>query len=76
MSGRPKYAPEIQALEDAILPPEEARARLAAAMRELDEGDELQNLTELITWFQRRYPTALERLAYLRRKTKEAARFP
>lgn len=75
MSGRPKYAPEIQALEDAILPPEEARARLAAAMRELDEGDELQNLTELITWFRRRYPTALERFAYLRRKTKEAARF-
>jgi hypothetical protein len=44
-------------------------------MRELDEGDELQNLTELITWFRRRYPTALERFAYLRRKTKEAARF-
>jgi hypothetical protein len=74
MTRRPRYADEIAALDEAILSPEEARTRLAAAMRELDEGDELENLTALITWFRRRYPTALERLRYLRRKTSEAAR--
>ena len=67
-----RYAPEIEALDEAILPPDEARARLAMAVGEL-EGDELENLTQLITWFRRRYPTPLDRLRYLRRKNAEAA---
>jgi hypothetical protein len=47
----------------------EFERRLAMARAELESGDELENLQGLISWFQRRYPTAYERLAYNRRKT-------
>ena len=69
---RPRLSAEIEALDEAILPPEVARERLAMAMRELD-GEELENLVALITWFRRRYPTALDRFRYLRRKNAELA---
>ena len=45
------------------------------AMRELD-GEELENLTDLIDWFRRRYPSALDRLGYLRRRNAEALARP
>ena len=68
---RVPYSAEVAAAEEALLSPQEARERLAMAMRELD-GEELDNLRNLIDWFARRYPTALERLRYLRRKNAEA----
>ena len=64
------------AIADAYLkplPPEEFERRLGAAIRELD-GPELENLQSLIRWFQRRYPTAKERLAYVRRACAEWTR--
>jgi len=70
------YSREVALVEEALLTPEQARDRLAMAMREL-EGEELENLTGLIDWFRRRYPSALDRLRYLRRKNAEAlARVP
>jgi hypothetical protein len=49
------------------LSPDEFSARLAQARLEL-EGPELENLVALIEWFNRRYPTPLERLRYDRKK--------
>jgi hypothetical protein len=49
---------------------EEFERRLAMARAELESGDEFENIMALITWFQRRYPTAYERLEYNRRKTR------
>ncbi len=49
------------------LSPPEFERRLALALSELD-GEELENLSALIGWFQRRYPTPKERLAYARRR--------
>jgi len=72
MKRRP-YSDTVAATEDARLTDEEARVRLAMAMREL-EGEELENLRSLIDWFRRRYPTPLDRLRYLRRKNAEALR--
>ena len=46
---------------------EEGRARLLGP-----EGDEMR---ATIAWFVRRYPTPLARLAYIRRKTREAKAF-
>jgi hypothetical protein len=65
------YSDEVVAAQEVLLTPEEAKTRLAMAMRELD-GPELENLHALIDWFQRCYPTALDRLRYLRRKNAEA----
>ncbi len=65
------YSDEVVAAEEALLTPEAAETRLATAMRER-EGEELENLHALIDWFQRRYPTALDRLRYLRKKNAEA----
>ena len=75
MKRRP-YTSGVANEDERLLPADEAAARLALALREL-EGEELENLTSLIDWFRRRYPTALERLRYLRRKNAEAwARAP
>jgi hypothetical protein len=52
------------------LPDAEFERRLAMARAELESGEELENLRALIAWFQRRYPTAYERLRYNRRKTR------
>jgi hypothetical protein len=68
---RSPYTKAVAAIDETLLTPDEARDRLAMAMRELD-GEELENLRSLIHWFRRRYPTALERLRYLRRKNAEA----
>jgi hypothetical protein len=61
-----KLAPEVEALYLEPLPAEEFERRVRASLEEL-EGPELENLQELIGWFRRRYPTAKERLAYVRR---------
>jgi hypothetical protein len=61
-----KLAPEVEALYLEPLPAEEFERRVRASLEEL-EGPELENLQELISWFRRRYPTAKERLAYVRR---------
>lgn len=59
---------------DEPLPPEEFERRLARALESLD-GPEGEDMLSLVRWFQRRYPTPLERLAYARRKYEEAMRF-
>lgn len=65
-----KRAPVSKEAEAAWLEPlapAEFERRLAVARTELD-GEELENLSALIHWFQRRYPTPKERLAYARRR--------
>jgi hypothetical protein len=55
------------------LSPEEFERRV---QRALGEEDEIANIRELIVWFRRRYPTARDRLAYVRRKHAEWTRRP
>jgi len=64
---------EARAAWLAPLPPEEFDRRLALAIAELD-GEELENITSLLAWFSRRYPTVKERLAYARRRHEAWAR--
>lgn len=59
---------EISRIWEEPLPKEEFERLLALARAEL-EGPEGENLHSLITWFSRRYPTALDRLRYARRKS-------
>lgn len=56
---------------DARLSPEEFAEREAAA-RASASGPEGEELRAYHAWFVRRYPTPLERLAYCRRKYREA----
>lgn len=58
---------EVLRLWEEPLSAEEFEDRLAKARSELD-GPELENLVALIDWFNRRYPTPLERLRYDRKK--------
>jgi hypothetical protein len=64
---------ELQALWEAPLAADEFNRRVAQAIDELD-GEEGENLAALISWFQRRYPTARERFRYARRKYRELTR--
>lgn len=64
---RPVVPAEVLRLWEDPLPPAEFEARLQQARAELD-GPERENLMQLIEWFQRRYPTPLERLRYDRKK--------
>jgi len=66
-------APDIEAIWEAPLLPEEFNRRVAQAIGELD-GEEGDNIAALIDWFQRRYPTARDRLRYARRKYAELTR--
>jgi hypothetical protein len=59
----PESVAAIQKLAERQLSPEEFLARIAAPMSPEEEAGNL----ELIAWFQRRYPTPAERLAYARR---------
>jgi hypothetical protein len=56
------------------LPADEFARREREALTSLagPEGDEMR---ATLAWFLRRYPTPLERIAYIRRKTKEALAF-
>lgn len=56
-------AARIRALTERSLTPEEADAYLATPMSD----EERRHSRELIEWFQRRYPTPLERLRYVTR---------
>ena len=51
------------AFADRTLTPEEARAYLDAPVTEREREDVLA----LVGWFERRYPTPVERLTYVRR---------
>jgi hypothetical protein len=63
MSVDPKTRARLRALAERTLSPEEWAERVAIPVG----PEELQQSRELIRWFRRRYPTAGERLAYLRR---------
>ena len=65
---RDPTSPEARAIWETPLPPEEFNRRLAAALA--DEEQMAANM-ELCRWFLRRYPTAADRLEYVRRKYKE-----
>jgi hypothetical protein len=54
---------DLASFHERSLGPEEARAYLAAPMSEAERDE----LLTLVRWFQRRYPTPAERLAYVRR---------
>ena len=56
----------IAAIANRELPLDEWRARIDAQISK-DERDETR---ELIRWFKRRYPSAADRLAYVRRAHK------
>ena len=68
MTAAEAYA---DALYGTPLPPEEFEARLARAAQDMqgEEGDEIR---DMIAWFLRRYPDPLDRLRYIRRKVAEA----
>jgi formylglycine-generating enzyme required for sulfatase activity len=55
--------PDLAGLADRELTSAEARAYLEAPVTARERDDALA----LATWFRRRYPTPLERLAYVRR---------
>ena len=63
MSDRPHY-------EYAEISPAEFEERVRLAVSELDTP-QLDEIRAHIRWFQRRYPTPLERLRYARRKYDE-----
>jgi len=56
---------------DDVLPPEEFE-RLVALARETARSPAGRETAELIEWFMRRYPEPMERLAYVRRKLRQA----
>jgi hypothetical protein len=56
---------------DTVLPRDEFETRLAAALLALD-GPEGVDIRDQIAWFARRYPEPLDRIAYCRRKYREA----
>jgi hypothetical protein len=53
----------LRALNERVLGAEEFRAALAVPLGEAEE----EEARSLIRWFQRRYPTPADRLAYVRR---------
>lgn len=55
--------PEIEALHERRLTADEVAAFLASPVT----AAEVASTLELVEWFTRRYPTALERFAYNRR---------
>ena len=59
----PESVAAVEELAERQLSPEEFLARIAAPMSPEEEAGN----RELIAWFQRRYPTPAERLAYARR---------
>ena len=67
MTGRDS---SLTALAEEPLAPDEFQRRLAQALAELD-GEEGEQIGELIAWFLRRYPTPEARLRYTRRKLRE-----
>ena len=60
MSDDPDH---LLALQHRRLSPAAAREYLDAPMSDAER----EQLQELVTWFQRRYPSPLQRLAYVRR---------
>jgi hypothetical protein len=53
---------ELEAWEDRTLSPEEFEARVRAPWTD----EERKNFDDLVRWFNRRYPTPMERLAATR----------
>ena len=54
----PEQRAELEAWEERALSPAEFAARVAAPWTD----QELEDFTALVSWFQRRYPTPMERL--------------
>lgn len=72
MLKRQELAPEIAEMYETPLTLEEFERRMAVPPTE----EELAEFAELVRWFTRRYPTAKDRFAYVRRKYAEWTRNP
>lgn len=70
---RQELSPEVEALWEQPLEPEEFERRLSAA---LADDDSIEEAAALVRWFLRRYPTAQERFAYARRTYAQQTRVP
>jgi hypothetical protein len=68
----PDVQRRIRELTERSLTPEEARAYLDTPVTE----EERAAVLDQVRWFTRRYPTPLERLAYVRRAWRRWARRP
>lgn len=62
---------EVEALWERPLPAEEFERRVQECLADVES---LGEAVDLIRWFSRRYPTARERMAYVRRKYAEWTR--
>jgi hypothetical protein len=62
---RPRVHPLAEEILERSLDPAEFDALVRTA---LADTERMEELVELIAWFRRRYPTAAERLAYVRRR--------
>ena len=69
MRSRPS---DLAAFHERSLEPAEARAYLEAPITDA-ERDEVR---ALVQWFRHRYPTPVERLAYVRRAYARWSRYP
>jgi len=72
MMKRQQLAPAIAEQYETPLTLEECERRLAISPTD----EEIEEFKELVQWFCRRYPTAKERFAYIRRKYAEWTRNP
>lgn len=68
---RQQLPAEVEALWERPLPADEFERRLQESRADVES---LAESEELIRWFSRRYPTARERMAYVRRKYAEWTR--
>lgn len=72
LSKRQQLRPEIAAIHDRLLSPDEVAQFLATPISD----EEVESTKELVLWFTRRYPTARERFAYNRRAYARAVARP
>ena len=63
------------AIYEAVLPPEEFEELVKRACADLD-GEEGEDIEKLIAWYQRRYPTVIDRLRHATRKYREWTNAP
>ncbi len=66
----PRTGPDSVGSLERVLPPAEFERRIRAPLSD----EELEETAALVQWFTRRYPTAAERFAYVRRAWRQWTR--